>query len=116
MKLLHVTIQTSKFEDELRFYLEIVGLKVIRDMRTAGRNMVFLADAEGDTEIEIIEKLDADSAGNENLSIGFKTDDVVAKYEEMSSKGLSVSGMIQPNPHVKFFFVKDPAGVNVQFM
>ena len=116
MKLLHVTIQTSKFEDELKFYLEIVGLKVIRDMRTAGRNMVFLADAEGDTEIEIIEKPDSDSAGNENLSIGFKTDDVVAKYKELASKGLSVSEMIRPNPHVKFFFIKDPAGVNVQFM
>ena len=100
----------------MNFYLEIVGLKIIRDMRTAGRNMVFLADEGGDTEIEIIEKQDADSAGNENLSIGFKTDDAVAKYAELASKGLSVSGMIQPNPHVKFFFIKDPAGVNVQFM
>ena len=68
------------------------------------------------SEIEIIEKSNTDFAGNDNLSIGFKTDDVVAKYEDLKSKGLEVSEMIQPNPFVKFFFVKDPAGVNVQFI
>ena len=116
MKLLHVTIQTNKFEDELKFYLDETGLKITRDMRPMGRNMIFLADKEGDSEIEIIEKPDAASSGNENLSIGFQTEDVMAKYEDLKARGFAVSPMICPNPHVKFFFVKDPAGVNGQFM
>ena len=116
MKMLHVTIQTSKFEDELNFYTDNVGLKIIRDMRPLGQEMIFLADEEGDTEIEIIGKPDVVDSGNENLSIGFRTDDVETKHKELSDKGIAVSPMINPVPQVKFFFVKDPAGVNVQFM
>ena len=116
MKMLHVTIQTSKFEEELAFYQEIAELHITRDMRPAGRNMVFLANAEGETEIEIIEAENAADTGNENLSIGFATGDAEAKREELLAKGLEVTPMIRPNPQVQFFFVKDPAGVRVQFM
>lgn len=116
MKLLHVTIQTNKFEKELDFYQNIAGLNIITDMRSMGRKMVFLADAKGDTEIEIIDNPDANDAGNQNLSIGFQTEDVQKKYEDLKAKGLEVSPMFHPVPGVAFFFVKDPAGVSVQFM
>jgi len=116
MKMLHVTIRTEKFDDEMEFYREIIGLKIINDMRPMGRNMIFLVDSEGETEIEVIETPGAGNAGNENLSIGFQTENVAAKREELIAKGMDVSPMIQPNPHVQFFFVKDPAGVNIQFM
>ena len=116
MKLLHVTIQTNKFDEELDFYQSIVGLNIITDMRSFGRKMIFLSDAKGDTEIEIIDNPDANDAGNKNLSIGFQTEDVNKKYEDLKSKGLDVSPMVHPVPNVSFFFVKDPAGVSVQFM
>lgn len=116
MKMLHVTIQTNKFEDEMNFYLQIVGLRIIRDMRHMGRNMVFLANAEGETEVEIIEVPTAENAGSDYLSIGFLTDDVFAKHEELTAMGLKPTPMISPNPQVHFFFVTDPAGLKVQFM
>ena len=37
MKMLQVTIRTGKFEEELAFYKEIVGLKIVRDLREKGR-------------------------------------------------------------------------------
>lgn len=116
MKIAHVTIQTDKFDEEVRFYEEQTELKVQRDMRTAGRNMVFLADAAGDTCIEIIENKDAADSGNPNFSIGFHTDDVAGKREALAAAGYDVTPMITPMPDVKFFFVKDPAGVTVQFI
>lgn len=116
MKMLHVTVQTARFEEELRFYEEIVELKIQRDMRGMGRNMAFLANGEGETCVEIIEVPESEDAGNEFLSIGFKTDDVDAKREALSAAGLKPSPMITPAPGVKFFFVKDPAGVKVQFI
>lgn len=116
MKMFHVTIQTEKFEDELQFYMDTIGLKVITDMRPLGRNMIFLADQEGDTEIEIIENPAAKPIENGFLSVGFKTDDVLKKYEELKASGIAVSPMMKPAPNVQFFFVKDPAGVSVQFM
>ena len=100
MKFLHVTIQTTRFEEEIEFYEKEVGLTLQRDMRPM-KDLVFL---------------EADHTGGPNLSIGFKTDDVEAKREELIAKGYQVTPMITPMPDVKFFFVVDPAGVNVQFM
>lgn len=116
MKIRHVTIQTASFEKEIQFYEKYAGLKIQRDMRPMGRNMVFLSDAEGDTEIEIIENPDAVNSGNENLSIGFQTDDPDAICQVLTEEGFSPSPFVSPAPTVRFFFVTDPAGVKVQFI
>lgn len=116
MKLLHVTIQTDKFEQELEFYEKHAGLTIQADMRPQGKDLVFLGDDEEGTRIEIIANPEAGNAGNENLSIGFKTDDVETKREELIAEGFDVSPMLSPVPGVEFFFVTDPAGVKVQFM
>ena len=115
MKMLHVTIQTKFFQEEMYFFLKHVGLKIDRDMRPFGRNMVFLNNGEGETCIEIIEN-DSDFAGNENLSVGFLTEDLEKKREELIADGFEPTPMISPAPNVKFFFVTDPAGVKIQFM
>ena len=115
MKMLHVTIQTKFFQEEMDFFLKHVGLKIDRDMRPFGRNMVFLNNGEGETCIEIIEN-NSDFAGNENLSVGFLTEDLEKKREELIADGFEPTSMITPAPNVKFFFVTDPAGVKIQFM
>ncbi len=116
MKFLHVTIQTENFDKEIEFYEKYIGLKIKNDMRPAGKNMIFLADSADGTEIEIIEKEGAHESGNKDLSIGFKADDLDAKREELIEDGFEPTPFISPMPQVRFFFVKDPAGVNVQFM
>ena len=115
MKMVHVTIQTARFAEEVRFYEEIVGLKIQRDMRP-GRNMVFLADGPEDTCVELIETPEGLDAGNAFLSVGFRTADAAKKREELIALGMEVTPMREPGPGTRFFFVKDPAGVNVQFM
>ena len=116
MKMLHVTIRTPRFEEEIRFFEEVAGLTIVNDMRRFGAQIVFLANAEGETCIEVIDAPDGGSAGNEQLSIGFETDDVELKRAELEADGWEVTPMISPNPQVHFFFVTDPAGVKVQFM
>lgn len=115
MKMLHVTIQTKFFQEEMDFFLKYVGLKIDRDMRPFGKNMVFLVNGEGETCIEIIEN-NSNCAGNENLSVGFLTEDLEKKREELIADGFEPTPMISPAPNVKFFFVTDPAGVKIQFM
>jgi len=116
MKMLHITIQTSKFDSEIKFYEEYIGLFITKDLRPMGKNIVFLTDGEENTNIEIIEKSGADNSGNENLSIGFREDNLELKREELISAGFEVTPMICPMVDVRFFFVKDPAGVLVQLM
>ena len=69
MKLLHVTIQTKNFEEEIAFFQEHVGLTIQQDMREKGKNLGFLAAGPEDTKIEVIENPEADHSGSEYLSI-----------------------------------------------
>ena len=115
MKMLHVTIQTNQFESEIEFYEKEVGLTIQRDMRPV-KDLAFLANGEGETCVEVLRNPDAEDAGNQNLSIGFKTEDAEKKREELIAAGYDVTPMISPMPDVKFFFVTDPAGVRVQFI
>jgi lactoylglutathione lyase len=116
MKMMHVTIQTARFEEEKAFYENQVGLTLVGDLRPMGKDLIFLANGEGETCIEIIRVPEAENSGNLNLSIGFHTEDVKKKREEMIAEGFEVTPMISPSPDVKFFFVTDPAGVRVQFI
>lgn len=116
MKLVHVTIQTDRFEQEVEFYKNHAGLTIQQDMRPIGRNLVFLADNKGDTCIEIIENKEAEFTANGNISLGFHTDSLTAKRENLISAGFTPTPVISPMPNVHFFFVSDPAGVTVQFI
>ncbi len=115
MRFSHATIQTVKFEEEIKFFQEHVGLKITADFRGKGMNIVFLSDKEGDTAIEIINNPNAASSGNENFSIGFDTADLESKRDELIKEGFKVTDITSPAPNVQFFFVTDHAGVTVQF-
>ena len=116
MKMGHITIRTRYFHEEIDFYKNIVGLKVVRDLRGRGSNIVFLSEKEEDTKIEVIESNEVTDSGNGAFSIGFHTDDVDKLRAELQSKGLEPTQIISPAPGVRFFFVTDPAGVQVQFL
>ena len=73
---------------------------------------------DGETKVELIcgpnYKPPADPEG---LSLGFETKSVDEMITFIAGKGLAVAkGPFQPNPHIKFFYVKDPDGVNIQFV
>lgn len=115
MKMVHVTLHTACFEQSLMFYEAIIGLKIDRDMRPA-RNMVFLCDEPGDTCVELIEDESAQRIEAPSVSVGFHTENVFDKHSQLKAMGLDVSEIIAPNPHVKFFFVRDPNGLRVQLI
>lgn len=116
MKMMHITIQTKNFDEEIKFYQEVIGLSIQHEMNGMGRHIVFLGDNEGGMTIEIIERPDAENSGNEFLSMGYKTEDVVKMREALLERGCAVSEMVSPAPQIRFFFAKDPAGVTIQFM
>ncbi|MBQ4308986.1 MAG: VOC family protein [Lachnospiraceae bacterium] len=116
MKFVHVTIQTKAFEEEIAFFEKFAGLAVQRDLRPMGSPIVFLADAEGETNVEIIENREAESIDSEQISIGFHAEDLEETRRKLSESGFAPTPVISPMPQVRFFFVRDPAGVRVQFI
>ena len=76
----------------------------------------------GETKIELIcgSSYPSYKVKNNNIdgiSLGFEVKSVDEKIKFIKEKGLEVdSGPFQPNPHIRFFYVKDPTGVSIQFV
>lgn len=117
MKFSWCTITVGDLEESIKFYQEVVGLTLMeKHDANPDRKLAFLG--EGETKIELIWRKGHKSSGNiTGISLGFEVDSVDEKIAYIHEKGIKVtSGPSQPVPQVKFFFVKDPNGVNVQFI
>lgn len=111
----HVTIYTAQLNASVAFYQDIVHLKMVSDRRP-GAPMVFLANQTGETEIELIETPPEEAYSGGGLAIGFYTEDVEAAHQRLTGLGLYPTEIVSPAPEVKFFFVKDPNGVQIQLI
>lgn len=116
MKFCWSTLMVKDMKESLRFYTEIVGLKVKNNFKPApGMEITFLGD--GETSIELIcnENLKDINVGTD-ISWGFEVKSLDKTMELLKEKGIDIlSGPTQPNPHVRFIFVKDPNGMRIQF-
>ena len=113
MKFVHTTIHTAKYRESIDFYRDVAGLDKITSLPNG--LVTFLADKEGDTRIEIIQQVPPLFSG-EGISVGFVHEDPEAYRESLKEKGYEVSELIRPNEQTVFFYVKDPNGLNVQFI
>ena len=117
MKFCWCTITVDNMDDSLKFYQEIVGLSISRRF-TAGAGIEISFLGEGETKVELIYNPNQKAPGNvKGISLGFEVESVDEMIKVIKEKGLEVeSGPFQPNPHIKFFYVKDPNGVSIQFV
>ena len=111
------TLSVINMEESLKFYQEIVGLTLNKRYKAGpGMEIAFLGD--GETKVELIsnESIKEINFGKD-ISLGFETDSVDKLMEFIIEKGIVVeSGPFQPNPFIKFFFIKDPNGLKIQFV
>jgi len=117
MKFCWSTLKVKNLEESLKFYQEIVGLKINKRFNAGpGREIAFLGD--GETKIELIcdDEIKEVSYG-EYISLGFEVDCVDEKINFIKEKEIEIhSGPFQPNPNTKFFYVLDPNGLKIQFV
>ncbi|MDO8804930.1 MAG: VOC family protein [Elusimicrobiota bacterium] len=117
MKFCWCTIIVKDMEKSVKFYHEIVGLPVSRRFAAGpGTEICFLGEGEAKVEL-ICGPSHKAAAGTEGISLGFEVKSVDEMIEFVKGKEMEVAGgPYQPNPHIKFFYVKDPDGVGVQFV
>lgn len=116
MKFCWSTITVNDMEASLSFYRELVGLPLDRRFAAGGAEIAFLG--EGGTQVELICDKSRPAPGKvEGISLGFAVPSLDEMMKRAGEKGIEIeSGPFQPSPQVRFFFVKDPNGVSIQFV
>lgn len=117
MKLCWCTVAVGNMEESLKFYQEIVGLSLNNRFK-GGPDAEIAFLGEGDAQVELMHNAEHMSEVKSSaVSLGFEVDSVENKLGFLKEYGIEVeSGPFQPNPHMKFFFIKDPNGVRIQFI
>lgn len=116
MKFNWCTIYVNDLEESLKFYQEVVGLKMDRRFKAGPDNeIVFLG--EGETKLELIGNGEKKNVNlGQDISLGFEVKSVDEMMAFVKERGIAIhSGPVQPNPSVRFFFVLDPNGLKIQF-
>lgn len=117
MSFCQVTLTVRDLDTSIRFYSEVVGLPIDR-RAPAGPDAELAFLGAGETKVELIcDKNRTDVIVGNAVSVGFQVENAPETLERMRSSGIPVvSEIIQPNPHVRFFYVADPDGFRVQFV
>jgi lactoylglutathione lyase len=117
MKFCWSTLKVKNMNESLKFYEEVVGLKVDNRFKAGpGMEIAFLGD--GETKVELIcHDNSSDVNVGTDISWGFEVKSVDEMMILVKEKGIAIeSGPFQPNPHTKFFFITDPNGLRIQFV
>jgi lactoylglutathione lyase len=117
MGLCWCTITVNDMDTSIAFYRDIVGLALAsRNAAGPGMDIAFLGD--NGTQVELICRKDKPAAGApEGVSLGFDVPSLEDKMAFVQEQGIKITaGPFRPNPHVQFFFVKDPNGLEIQFV
>lgn len=109
-----ITLRVSDLEASLNFYHEILGLPIERRFESRGREIVMLG-AEGQPKIELIQGTDSALKPDCGVSVGFEVQSLEGAIAELKTHGIPVArGPVSPNPSLRFFYVLDPDGFEVQ--
>jgi len=112
------TIQVADLEKSIAFYRDVVGLPLNRRFAGGGGGMELAFLGDGPTQVELICVAGRKPAGRvEGVTLGFEVASLEERMAHAASKGFPVErGPLSPNPSMRFFYVRDPDGVEVQFV
>ncbi len=117
MKFCWATISVKDMNQSIAFYKDIIGLKVNRRVQAGPtKELAFLGN--GETQVELVcDTAETVERFGENISLGFEVESVNDFAGFLKGMGIAIhSGPFQPNPFIRFFFIKDPDGLQIQFV
>ena len=116
MGILWATFQVNDMEKSLAFYNGILGMPIDERFTAPqdGAEIVMLGE-EGSTRLELISRGTSETPG-QGISIGLPFADIEALGEKLLSEGYTPTPVIEPFPGIKFRFVNDPDGYQIQLV
>ncbi len=118
MKYLWTTIHLKNLDESIHFYSDLIGLKVMQQFPAGpGIEIAFMGNGTSDeTLVELYANCNNNAISfNDFLSIGFAVDSIEEMLETVRSKNIPIYNELIETPKFKWFTVKDPNGLNVQF-
>ncbi len=118
MKYLWNTIHVKNLEESIAFYSDLPGLSVIQRFPAGpGVEIAFMGNGtENETLVELLaDNHDTEIGFGEFISIGFAVDSADAMLEAVKARNIPIHGGPIETPGFKFFTIKDPNGLNIQF-
>ena len=119
MKYLHTMLRIKDVEASMKFFVEALGLKLIRriDVEEGRFSLIFLA-AEGDesSQIELTYNWDGDELGNGSRNFGhlaYEVEDIYKTCETLVEQGVQIN---RPPRDGRMAFVKSPDNISVEIL
>lgn len=116
MKFMWTTFFVKDLEKSMYFYTELLGLPVNGKFGGEGHQIVMLGE-EKEPKVELIYNSGTEISGvGVGVSVGLAFANLDQLVERLKAEGLEVTGPISPGPQMRFFFVKDPDGYEIQLL
>ena len=116
MKLNYITFMVRDIEKSAKFYQDLVQLSIVRQFTADAGEIMFLANAKGETMIELIEFEGVEKVETKGMVLSFTASDELEVLKEKAiSLGYSTSEIIDKGPKPKYFTATDPDGIIVEF-
>ena len=115
MKLNYITIVVRNLEKSIKFYTELAELKIIRKAYPPAGEIVFLANEEGETMLELVNFKHVPSVTTRSLTISFATSNLDEIHQKAIDLNYHPTDIIDRPPKPIHFQVMDPDEINVEF-
>lgn len=115
MKLNFITFMVRDIEKSIAFYENLAGLKVVNRFNPGMGEIAFMANAEGETMIELINFEKGEKVSAKGMVMSFAAEDLESVREKAIEMGYAPSAIIQNGPKPAHFKVKDPDDIVVEF-
>ncbi|MBY9082109.1 VOC family protein [Paenibacillus sp. HN-1] len=109
-----ITLRVRDLEASLNFYHGILKLPLQNRFESRGKQIAMLGREE-QPKIELIQGSEPVLKPECGVSVGFEVESLDDAMEYLNNLGIPIArGPIAPNPRLRFFYVLDPDGFEVQ--
>lgn len=116
MKLNFITFVVRNIEKSVAFYQDLAGLEVLNRLSPRGGEIVFLANRNGETMLELAQFEGLEKVSTKGMFISFSAgENLVELREKAVELGYFPSEIIVGGPKPNHFTISDPDEITVEF-